>query len=390
MVAMQTRGRWAVVALGVALLLAVPTAVPVVRAAVAGVDADPPASSALELVGRALGSSAVAHSATAETRGTLGLPDLPALGGVAGLLGGTTRTRVWWSSAEAWRVDTTTTTGERGDYGVGADVVSWDYEGESLTFTAGVSGLAGGDRVRLPRAEDLLPPQAARRVLASVGPDDRLEVLGRRLVAGRVTTGVRAVPGDDRSTLGRVDVWIDDATGLPLELRVVGPDGLDALVSTYLDVRLGAPPAAVLEPPAAPGARREVGRPDVVSLADLESPWVLPDQLAGLSSSPTAAGGTAAYGDGLTRFAVVPITSRLAGDVLSAARRNGALPLDLPRGEAALVGTPLLNLVVARGDDRQHAYVVAGLVGPSTLEDATRTLLAEPPPPRSGAGGGGP
>lgn len=384
MVARQTRGRWAVVAVGVALLLAVPTAVPAVRAAVAGAGSDTRTLPAAELVGRALGSATVTHSATAETRGTLGLPDLPALGGVAGLLGGTTQTRVWWSSAEAWRVDTTTTTGERGDYGVGGDVVTWDYEGETLTLAPGVDGLDG---VRLPRADDLLPPQAARRVLASVGPDDRVEVLGRRLVAGRVTTGVRAVPGDDRSTISRVDVWVDDATGLPLELQVVGADGLDALVSTYLDVRLGAPPASVLTPPAAPGARREVGRHDVVSHADLESPWVLPDELAGLSASPTAAGGTAAYGDGLARFAVVPITSRLAGDVLSAARRNGALPLDLPRGEAALVGTPLLNLVVARGYDRRHAYVVAGLVDPATLEDATRTLLAEPPPPRPGAGG---
>ncbi len=387
MVASQTRRRWALVALGLAALLAVPTVLPSVRASVAGATGPAEGEDPEQVLRRALGSAAVAHSATAETRGTSGLPDLPSLGGVAGLLGGTTRTRVWWSSPRAWRVDTTTTTGEQGDYGVGDAVVTWDYERATLTYGGAGAVVGGADGVRLPRADDLLPPQAARRVLAALGPDDRLELLGRRLVAGRATTGVRAVPGDVRSTIARVDVWVDTETGLPLELRVRGTDGLDALVATYLDVELGEPAADVLVPPAAPGARHRRASGDVVSLADLESPWALPSRLAGLPVTRTPAGGTAVYGDGLARFAVVPITSRLAEDVLSAARRNGALALDLPGGQAALVGTPLLNLVVARAYDRSHAYVVVGLIDRATLEDATGALLADPPPRRSDAGG---
>ena len=41
-------------------------------------------------------SSVVAHEGEVEVQGTLGLPDLPRLGDVAALLGGTTRARVWW------------------------------------------------------------------------------------------------------------------------------------------------------------------------------------------------------------------------------------------------------------------------------------------------------
>jgi hypothetical protein len=101
-----------------------------------------------------------------------------------------------------------------------------------------------------------------------------------------------------------------------------------------------------------------------------------------MPSSVTPFRGTAVYGNGLTRFVVLPITDDLAADVLGAARDNGALLLSLPRGQSALVGTPLLNVVVARGYDRRHAYVVAGLVDPGLLEDATRQLLADPPPLR--------
>ncbi len=110
------------------------------------------------------------YEGLAESRSTLGLPDIARLGSVAALLGGTTRTRVWWSAADSWRVDVLTTGGEQGTYaqpgsGVG-DVVEWDFGRNEIV------NILGGTGVRLPRADDLVAPTAARRLLTGVGVKD--------------------------------------------------------------------------------------------------------------------------------------------------------------------------------------------------------------------------
>ncbi len=369
-----TRRRWLVVAAGVAAFVGsqavAPTAARMLDAAVDPVESAPPST----LVERALSSQDVPHQAVAQIRGSLGPPDLPRLGEVAALLAGTTRSRVWWSSSESWRVDTLTEGGEVGTYGVGDTLVVWDY-GQSLRTT--VTGTGGA---RLPRADDLLPPQAARRLLAGVGGDDQVTALPDMWVAGRTAAGVRVVPGDARSTVQRIDIWVDPGTGLPVELHVVDRNGTDALVTRYLEVTLDPPAGAVLTPPNPPAARREVtSTPDLASAVDAESPWLLPAALAGLSASRTPLEGVAVYGEGLVRFAVLPLPSRLADDALDDALDAGAEALDVVRGEAALVTSSVLNVVVARGPGGHHAYVVAGFVTADTLEAAVVELLADPP-----------
>ncbi len=374
-VARETRLRWAAVGVGLALVLSAPTltsrALPVAAGPVSSGD---PAA----LLRRVMSSGEVPHAGLAESRGSLGLPDLPRLGGVAALLGSTTRSRVWWSGPRSWRVDVLTPTGEQDAYGFGSDVVTWDYERRSLTRSTAFTD------VRLPRADDLLPPQVARRVLGSVGPQDALRVVGRQRVAGRPATLLRVVPGDADATLARVDVWVDDASGLPLEVRLVGTGDVDALVARFLEVDTRSPATDTLHPPDAPGARLQPATPDLASQADIGSPWVLPPSLSGYPSSPVGLGGTGVYGDGLARFVVVPVTDDVAAGALRAAEDSGAVRLQAPGGQSALIGTPLLNAVVARAYDRRHAYVVAGLVSPELLEQATRELLADPPPPRAG------
>ena len=131
------------------------------------------------LVALARASSAVAYYGLAESTGTLGLPDLPRLGSVAALFGATSRTRVWWRSTQRWRVDRITSTGESGTYAVPDGVQTWDFESGSVRREL------GGTLARLPRVDDLLPPQAARRVLAGVTARDHITALPARRVAGR-------------------------------------------------------------------------------------------------------------------------------------------------------------------------------------------------------------
>src|SRR5688572_14575951 len=111
--------RWAVVGAVVALLASLPT---LARA----LPADDTDAAAEELRDRVLASVDVGWSGFAESRGSLALPDVRELGDVAGLLGGTTRTRVWWRDRDDWRVDRLTLVGETDQIQSRSLSTTWD------------------------------------------------------------------------------------------------------------------------------------------------------------------------------------------------------------------------------------------------------------------------
>jgi hypothetical protein len=366
------RRRWAAVA-GTVLLLTIGYLAIQHGAPVSGATAEPPR----ETLRRAMNSSGLAYTALGETRGGLALPSLPRLGTVSQLLGGTTKTRIWWAP-ERWRVDVVTVTGEQGWYGSRDQVVGWDYERRRVQTVVGEPG------ARLPRPDDLLPPQAVRRLLAGVGPADAVEVLPVRRVDGRQALGVRVRPSDRRSTIGRLDVWIDRSSGLPLRLQVVDRAGLDALVTQLTDVHLGRPPASVTTPPAPAAVRTEVvTAPDLAAAVDQSAPWQLPDTLAGLPATRPVLAGTATYGSGLARFTVLPLPWGTGADILSNAKSAGASDLDLAGGTASVLSAAMLAAEVVQDDDGEHAYLLTGPVLPEVLTEAARQLIADPPPRRS-------
>jgi len=379
----QARRRWALVAVALVVLAWLPTTASALAEAVAKARAGSGTAGIAEppeqTVRRALASGQVPHSGLARSRGNLGLPDLPRLGDVASTLGGVTLTRVWWVDPQAWRVDVLAGTGEQDSYGAAGSTVQWDYESYRLT------DLTGSPALRLPRADDLLPPQVARRLLGGVGPGDRLEALpGRRVVAGVVTHGVRIRPSDARSSIGYLEVWVEPAHDLPLAVSVVDTRGATAMESRFTQLDLSRPGADLVTPPTAPGALHDSStEPDLLARVEHIGAWQLPDRLAGLTSSEPIVGGTATYGSGLIRLVVLPIPLRLAWQTLTAVRAGGGTPLDLPGGEALLVTSGVLDLVVALGEDGRHGYLIAGLVTPQLVTEAARQLLADPPPERN-------
>lgn len=365
------RRRWAVVSAGAALVVAAVALAPdVIAGARAGDTEAPPPR---ELLARAQRSGTVAFSALAQSRGTLGLPDLPRFGSVAALLGGTTQARVWWATPTSWRVAVLGATGEQDTYGAAEDVVRWDYERNTVSFEAAALG------ARLPRADDLLAPQATRRLLAGVGPSDTVTLLPAAEVGGRAAFGLRIVPADARSTIARADVWVDQRSALPLRLRLVARSGEDALVTELSDVRLEAPSPAVLAHPHPRGATYRGGAPDLLAAIDQNPTFALPDQLAGLAVTRSLLQGTASYGDGLVRFSVLPLPLRTAHEVLDNARSAGSAPVEVSGGEAVGIASSLVNAVVVHGRE-QHAYLIAGLVRTEVLAQAAQELLADPPP----------
>lgn len=378
-VSRQTGRRWAVVAAGVAVLVWLLATASTLGAWVGGVRSEPLSAvmNPQVLLRRAWDSSSVPHYGLAESRGGLAFPDLPRLGDLPAQLGGTTRLRVWWSGPTAWRVDVPTVTGEQGVYG-GPQTVLWDYEESRLTRVVGAPSL------RLPRADDLLPPQAARRLLAGVDDRDLVEVVaGQAPIAGRRTQGLRIVPADPRSTIGAIDIRLETVSGLPLAVTVVDASGRTALESRFVELELAAPDPVTLQVPAAPGAVHDTATaPDLVSRIERSGAWVLPDQLADLPASEPVVGGAATYGTGLVRFVVLPLSPRLGARVVEATRSEGSA-LSLPGGEARLITSGPVTVVVARGADGEHAYLISGLVTSALLSDAARSLFAAPPPQRA-------
>lgn len=365
--------RWVVVGAGITLLVGLPTlagALPV-----ADVDSTP-----TELRDRVLASSAQPYQGLAESRGLLGLPDIPRVDTVTALLGGTTRIRAWYSTPVEWRVDVLSATGEEGLYRDRRGTWAWSFERNTVVR------VGAEPPARLPRAADLLPPELARRLLRTAGPDDTLTPLEPRRVAGRATAGFRLTPAEAGTTVGHLDVWADQATGLPLAVELTGRGATrPALTSAFLAIDMSRPGPAVTTPKLPTDARFiSTSVPDVVAALDRFSPVFLPARLAGLPwrDSPTAARpvrpsrvGVSAYGAGFTSFVVLALPPDLANQAILAADDAGSPEVDVPGADALLVTTPLVNGLIMRVDGQLGAYLLAGTVTEDVLARAAAGIV---------------
>ena len=155
----QARRRWGVVAAAALGLAAVPGVISAVPAHAPAVD-----------LARIRASVGHPYQGYAVSSGTAGLPALPQLSDVSDLLDGDTRMRVWYSSADRWRVDVIDTATERDTYRTPQGEVTWDYGRRQLV------DVGGFPVIRLPRGADLTPPELAKRLMSLAGDDVRLTI----------------------------------------------------------------------------------------------------------------------------------------------------------------------------------------------------------------------
>ena len=363
---MRAGWRWGVCAAVVAVLVALPFAVR--YAPVGASDA-----SAAALLARIHASAARPYAGYAESIGSLALPTTDQLDDVSALLSGRTQVRVWWQSATDWRADTITPAGERSTRTTTAGALVWDYEDKRVT----TSGPEPNGTIRLPRDTDTLPPQLAARMLSDARLDE-VSALPARRVAGRPTEGLSLRPSDPLSSVGRVDVWADAASGIPVLVEVFGRAGdVAAMASTFLDFTDAAPTAADLAFVVPPGVRvRPAPRSDLVRDVARSGGPLPPDTLLGFTRSRPAAGGTTIgeYGRGVTQLAVGALPDRLAGS-LREQLRLGVGVRETPEGVVVGVGPVGLLLTTSRGG---FAWLVAGTVTADGLARAA-TELGEAP-----------
>lgn len=352
--------RWSVV-LAVAVVV---VAAPLLPRLLPVDDTDVAAATLLDQV-RA--SADVGHSGYAETEGSVALPVGEDLGDVGELLAGTTRLRVWWQDEDAWRVDRLLPTGERDLVHAGPVTVAYDYEDADAVVTE-------DPEIRLPRAPDLLPPALARTALEDAA-DAEVERIDPRRVAGVDAAGLRYTPPAGRTTVARVDVWADPASGLPLRVEVTARGSGDPdVVSTFEEVEVERPADERVR--LRPSADVEVQQADTLDIADAAgryAPFLVPEELAGLPRRTRTDGAAGVYGAGVSRFIAVPLRSREADPLreqLSAA--PGAVLEE--RRTVAADGALTVLLTGADGDDAA-AWLVAGTVTPDVLAEAAATLV---------------
>jgi hypothetical protein len=324
---------------------------------------------------RILAGAAQPWTGLAEATGRLSLPDLPALESTTALFSDVTRVRGYVAGPDRWRADALTPVGERDTYRLDGREYVWDFGFDQLTE------LTGEPALRLPRAADLLPPELGRRLLGRA-PEDPVAPLPSRRIAGRTAAGLRLTPDDPDTTIGRVDVWAEPGSGLPLRVEVAprtDPE-LPLLLSELQDVELRAPDPATLAPPRPPGGSRvRAAANDLGGALRRLDASAAPGRLAGRDRvvlTGDALPGVGVYGAGLAGFVLVPVSRGIAQRVLDGAGTAGGVPIAIPRGRAVRVATPLLSLAVRSG--RSGAFLLVGTVGPDVLERAVVELSPVP------------
>ncbi len=357
----QARRRWGVVLAVVVLLCSVPVVLNLRPVRAAAVDPG-------ELRSRIAASADRPHQGFAQSSGLLPLPPLPNLEEVVELVSGRTEMRVWYAARDRWRVDVIEGSTERDLYRTPQSEYLWDYGADQLTQ------IVGEQPIRLPRPADLTPPELVRRLLG-IAAGDRIEALPARRVAGIDAAGLRIVPATADTTVDHVDVWADPATGLPLQAEITARGGeRPVFVTRFLEVELVTPDAAVLTPPAGrPGTGFTMTDvPDVLGVLDNLGTARLPDRLAGFArrDAVDGLGSAGVYGTGLAQFVVVAVPDRYGWPAFEQVSTYGR-DLDVPGGDAAVIGTGLLSVLVVR---TEGTYLVAGLVDPALLERVATDL----------------
>jgi hypothetical protein len=319
-----------------------------------------------DLLAQVRASAGVPYQGYAQSHARLGLPDVAQAGQVVALLGETTRMRAWVAGPSVWRVDELLLGGERDLYHEPGATWLWDSGRRRAVYTVGEPA------VRFARPADLLPPELGRRLAAAAAPEE-LSLIGGRRIAGVAALGLRITPRAPETTLGRVELWADPRSGLPLRVEITARGAATpSITTTFLDLDQRRPPPELVrfDPPAdaeveyrdTPDAARVVGR---------LSRFVLPDQLAGEPRRASLASAAGTYGRG---FGLVAVLAKRRSPRDTSFRRR--VPrVTGPWGSASLIRTPLLNGLAFEAGG--VAYVLAGTVEPAMLERVATRLAAD-------------
>lgn len=181
-----------------------------------------PAQSAAQLLAEVGNSKVAGFSGTVVEKASLGLPELPDLGGNSagtgplGLLTGSHTARVWYAGETKQRIALLDSLGEQDVFRDGRQLWQWNSD----TRTATHSMLPDAAAASVTPAPVLTPDVAARRALDLIGPSTLVSTDRAGTVAGRAAYVLVLTPKDALSRVGSVRISVDGKTKVPLAVQV--------------------------------------------------------------------------------------------------------------------------------------------------------------------------
>jgi outer membrane lipoprotein-sorting protein len=213
-----------------------------------------PARTAAQLLADVAESAPPPLTGTVVETASFGLPSLPATGNptsLSSLLTGSHTIRVWYASPGHFRLALPQSLSESDVIRDGRTAWLWQSTLNKVTkFTLP----ANAPEKAVPQ-QPLTPQQAARQVLAAVGPTTTVRVDSNVTVAGQAAYALVLAPKDTRSLIGQVQIDVDGSNGVPLRLQVFARGASSpAFQVGYTDIHFVKPAAADLRFTPPPGA----------------------------------------------------------------------------------------------------------------------------------------
>jgi outer membrane lipoprotein-sorting protein len=213
-----------------------------------------PARTAAQLLADVAESAPPPLTGTVVETASFGLPSLPATGNptsLSSLLTGSHTIRVWYASPGHFRLALPQSLSESDVIRDGRTAWLWQSTLNKVTkFT-----LPANAPEKAVPPQPLTPQQAARQVLAAVGPTTTVRVDSNVTVAGQAAYALVLAPKDTRSLIGQVQIDVDGRNGVPLRLQVFARGASSpAFQVGYTDLHFVKPAAADLRFSPPPGA----------------------------------------------------------------------------------------------------------------------------------------
>lgn len=266
-----------------------------------------PARTAAQLLADVADSTPPPLTGTVVETASFGLPALPATGNptsLSSLLTGSHTIRVWYASPGHFRLAVPQSLSESDVIRDGRTAWLWQSTLNKVTKFTLPANAPDKDSGSVPQ-QPLTPQQAARQVLAAVGPTTTVRVDSNVTVAGQAAYALVLAPKDARSLIGQVQIDVDGSNGVPLRLQVFARGASSpAFQVGYTDIHFVKPAAADLTftpPPGAtvsqvnlsgsrPGGNMNHAAPDVSTIG---SGWLSVLELPSSALTPGAGGPSA-------------------------------------------------------------------------------------------------
>jgi hypothetical protein len=336
-----------------------------------------PSRTPAQLLAEVAADSGPALSGTVLQTASLGLPSLPGNASptsISSLLTGSHTFRVWYAAPEHYRLAAPSSLSETDVIRSGRTVWIWQSTANSVTEITVPADTAKPMPAATPA---LTPQQAAKQVLAAVGPTTTVSVDTNVMVAGQAAYELVLAPKDSRSLVGQVRLAIDGHNGVPLRVQVFARGASSPAISVgFTSVTFATPAPADVSftpPPGAkitkvnPGQNTSGVHPGGTGVSTIGSGWLTVLELpsAALTSGSPGQGPVSANNTSGESAAV------LRALIASASFTHGAW------GSGRLLRTSLISVLIT---DNGSTYV--GAVQPSVLyAAATKAAPAHHPVP---------